>query len=113
MALIEAMTLDRLEGPEFADGCTDALRAVLEARQEDCQLPEASALAVRPGQLVDLMAVLQESVGKARAARGETGDTDVPEVPEVPAEPAKKTPSQRASSRTAGRAGSRRGTPAR
>lgn len=108
-ALIEAMTLDSLEGPQFADHYTDALHAVIEAKQEDRQLPKVLEPAVRPGQLVDLMAVLKQSVDKARAARGETGDAD---PPEAPAKPAKKTPARR-SSRNAGRAGSRRGTPPR
>ncbi|MGW4824620.1 non-homologous end joining protein Ku [Streptomyces sp. NPDC004227] len=107
VALIEAMTRDDLTGPEFTDQYTEALHTVIEAKQEDRQLPEAPEPTARPGQLVDLMAALQESVGKARAARGET------DVPEAPAEPAKKAPSRRASSRTAGRAGGRRGTSAR
>ncbi|WP_323139464.1 MULTISPECIES: hypothetical protein [unclassified Streptomyces] len=101
------MTREDLTGPEFADRYTEALQAVVEAKQEDRQLPQAPEPAARPEQLVDLMAALQESVGRARAARGET------EVPEVPAKSAKKAPSRRASSRNAGRANGRRGTPAR
>ncbi|MFJ2723124.1 Ku protein [Streptomyces sp. NPDC087437] len=107
VALIEAMTRDDLTGPEFTDRSTEALHTVIEAKQEDRQLPQVPEPTARPGQLVDLMAALQESVGKARAARGETG------VPEVSAKPAKKAPSRRTSSRTAGRAGGRRGTSAR
>lgn len=107
VALIEAMTRDDLTGPEFADHYTEALHTVIEAKQEDRQLPEVPAPTSRPGQLVDLMAALQESVSKARAARGET------DVSEALAKPAKKAPSPRASSRTAGRAGGRRGTPTR
>ncbi|WP_079657376.1 hypothetical protein [Streptomyces sp. 3214.6] len=107
VALIEAMTRDDLTGPEFADHYTEALHTVIEAKQEDRQPPEVPAPASRPGQLVDLMAALQESVSKARAARGET------EGSEALAKPAKKAPSPRASSRTAGRAGGRRGTPTR
>ncbi|MFJ6564698.1 Ku protein [Streptomyces sp. NPDC091412] len=106
VALIEAMTRDDLTGPEFTDRYTEALHAVIEAKQEDRQLPQVPEPTARPGQLVDLMAALQQSVDKARAARGET------DVPEAPAKPAKKAPSRRASSRTAGRAGGRRGTSA-
>jgi DNA end-binding protein Ku len=102
VTLIEAMTRDDLTGPEFTDGYTEALHAVIEAKQEDRQPPQAPAPAARPGQLVDLMAALQESVSNARAARGET------DVPGTAARPAKK-----ASSGTAGRAGGRRGTPTR
>ena len=101
VTLIETMTRDDLTGPEFTDGYTEALHAVIEAKQEDRQPPEAPAPAALPGQLVDLMAALQESVSNARAARGET------DVPETADRPAKKT------SRTAGRAGGRRGTPTR
>ncbi|WP_329375146.1 Ku protein [Streptomyces sp. NBC_01483] len=107
MALIEAMTRDDLTGPEFTDRYTEALHAVTEAKQEDRQPPEAPEPTARPGQLVDLMAALQKSVGKARAARRET------DAPEVLAKPAKKAPSRRASSRNAGRAGGRPGKPAR
>jgi DNA end-binding protein Ku len=87
-----------------------ALRAVIEAKQEDRPLPKAPEPAARPGELVDLMATLQQSVDKARAARGETREAD---MREAPAKPAKKAPSRRASSRNAQRAGDRRGTPAR
>ncbi|WP_373996266.1 hypothetical protein [Streptomyces sp. 6-11-2] len=74
VALIEAMTRDDLTGPEFADRYTEALHAVIEAKQEDRQQPQAPEPTARPGQLVDLMAALQQSVDKAQAARGETGD---------------------------------------
>ncbi|MFI6494734.1 Ku protein [Streptomyces sp. NPDC050564] len=89
MAVIEAMTRDDLTGPEFTDRCTEALQAVVEAKQEDRQVPQAPEPTARPGQLMDLMAALQESVGKARAARGEM------DAPEVPAKAAKKAPSRR------------------
>ncbi|MDX3131398.1 Ku protein [Streptomyces europaeiscabiei] len=109
-ALIDAMTRDDLTGPEFTDGYTEALHAVIEAKREDRQPPEVPVPASRPGQLVDLMAALQESVSKARAGRGETLGTD---TAEAPATPSKKAPSPKTSSRNAGRAGGRRGTPAR
>ncbi|MFE9454997.1 Ku protein [Streptomyces sp. NPDC006739] len=75
IALIEAMTRDDLTGPEFTDHYTEALQEVIEAKQEGHRLPKAPEPAPRPGQLVDLMAVLQESVDKARASRAED-DTD-------------------------------------
>ncbi|MEV6383156.1 Ku protein [Streptomyces sp. NPDC051773] len=94
VALIDAMTLDDLTGPEFTDGYSEALHAVIEAKQEDRQPPQTPAPTARPGQPVDLMAALQESVSKARAARGETPGSDAPEAP-----------SPKASSRTGGRRG--------
>lgn len=110
VALIDAMTHDDLTGPEFTDGYTEALHAVIEAKQEDRPPPQAPEPTARPGQLVDLMAALQESVSKARAARGETFDSD---TAEAPAKPTKKAPSPKASSRNTGRAGGRRRTPTR
>jgi DNA end-binding protein Ku len=54
---------------------------------------------IRPGgQVVDLMAALQESVRKAQAARGEDGgDAEVHEMPKKPAarKTAKKTPAKK------------------
>ncbi|MFE7214536.1 hypothetical protein ACFU93_32255 [Streptomyces sp. NPDC057611] len=47
VALIEAMTRDDLTRPEFADRYTEALHAVIEAKQEDRQLPQV--LSRRPG----------------------------------------------------------------
>jgi DNA end-binding protein Ku len=78
MALMETMTRDSLEGPEFQDAYTDALAAIIEAKREDKPLPEAPE-PEKPGQLVDLMAALQESVQKAKESRGE--DADVHEMP--------------------------------
>ncbi|MFE4423051.1 hypothetical protein [Streptomyces sp. NPDC056817] len=45
MALIKAMTHDDLTGPEFTDRYTEALHAVIEAKQEERQLPEVPELA--------------------------------------------------------------------
>ncbi|MER8225394.1 Ku protein [Streptomyces sp. NPDC094143] len=110
VALIDAMARDDLTGPEFTDGYTEALHAVIEAKQEDRPPPQAPAPTSQPGHLVDLMATLQESVSKSQRARGETLGTD---TAEAPARPSKKAPSPRTSSRTTGREGGRRGTPAR
>ncbi|MGX5185993.1 Ku protein [Streptomyces avermitilis] len=49
MALIEAMTRDDLTGPEFADRYTEALHAVVEAKQEDRKPPQAPEPTARPG----------------------------------------------------------------
>ncbi|GHB78853.1 hypothetical protein GCM10010377_81120 [Streptomyces viridiviolaceus] len=50
--------------------------------------------AEQPGQLVDLMAALQESVSKAKAARGEDTEADIHEMP-APKKTAKKTPAKK------------------
>ncbi|MFD4973465.1 Ku protein [Streptomyces sp. NPDC058424] len=80
MTLVEIMSRDSVEGPEFTDQYTQALREVVEAKQEHHRPPQAPQLAARPGQLVDLMATLQQSVNKARAARGENS-ADIPDLP--------------------------------
>jgi DNA end-binding protein Ku len=90
VALIEIMSRDSVEGPEFSDRYTQALRAVVEAKHDDRWLPQAPRPDVQAGQPVDLMVALQESVRKARAARGEPG------VPELPGAYAKKTPARKA-----------------
>ncbi|MGW4735160.1 non-homologous end joining protein Ku [Streptomyces shenzhenensis] len=92
VALIEAMIRDDLTGPEFTDHYTDALREVIEAKQEGNRLPETPVPAARPGQLVELMATLKESVDKARAARAEDHADDRA----APGKAAKKTTPRKA-----------------
>jgi DNA end-binding protein Ku len=75
---METMTRDDLEGPEFQDAYTGALAKVIEAKREDCRLPEVAEPAGQPGEVLDLMAALQESVSRAKRARGE-GDVREPE----------------------------------
>ncbi|MET7690519.1 Ku protein [Streptomyces sp. NPDC005483] len=70
LALMESMTRDDLEGPEFEDTYTDALAKIIEAKREDRELPEAPE-PEQPAQVLDLMAALNQSVEKARASRGE------------------------------------------
>ncbi|MFB7116193.1 Ku protein [Streptomyces sp. NPDC056291] len=110
LTLVEVMSRDNVEGPEFTDHYTRALREVAEAKQEHRRPPQAPHRAARPGQLVDLMAALQQSVDKARAARGETGDA-VPQ--EAPAAQAKKAAARKAPARAASSRNGSRGAPAR
>ncbi|MFF9128526.1 Ku protein [Streptomyces sp. NPDC014889] len=80
MTLVEIMSRDSVEGPKFTDHYTQALRKVVEAKQEHRRLPQAPHPAARPGQPVDLMAALRQSVNEARAARGDNS-ADVPDLP--------------------------------
>ncbi|MER7841906.1 Ku protein [Streptomyces sp. NPDC096040] len=73
MMLIERMTTDRLEGPDFVDRYTEALEQVIDAKREDRELPQAPEPEKPAGKVLDLMAALQESVDKAKASRGDTG----------------------------------------
>ncbi|MEU2624986.1 Ku protein [Streptomyces sp. NPDC007157] len=96
--LIERMSTDRLEGPDFVDHYTEALEKVIEAKREDRELPQAPDPEKSAGKVLDLMAALQESVDKAKATRG--GDTGTEaEVYEMPAK--KKTAKASAKKTTA------------
>lgn len=102
LALMDSMTRDDLDDPEFRDTYTEAVSKVIEAKREDKPLPEMPEPESKPGELVDLMAALTESVRKARASRGE--DADVHEMPKKKAaakkaakkQPAKKTAAKKA-----------------
>lgn len=102
--LIERMTRDNVEGPDFTDRYTEAIAKLIEAKRESLELPGTPEPAAVPGQLVDLMAALQESVRKAQASRGE--DASVHEMATRPSKKAttkktaKKAPAKKASTRT-------------
>ncbi|MEU3342438.1 Ku protein [Streptomyces sp. NPDC006668] len=103
LALIDGMTRDDLEGPEFTDAYTEAMAKIIEAKREDKPLPEASE-PEQPGQVLDLMAALTESVQQAKASRGE--DADVHELPKRKTpkkQPAKKTAAKKIAKKTAAR----------
>ena len=97
LQLIDSMTTDDISG--YQDEYRQALEAVIEAKAEGRQSPKPSTEAEETGgQVVDLMAALQESVRKAQAARGEDGgDAEVHEMPKKPAarKTAKKTPAKK------------------
>jgi DNA end-binding protein Ku len=78
LALMETMSRDDLDGPDFEDTYTDALAKIIEAKRDDRELPEVPE-PEQPAQVLDLMAALNESVEKAKASRGE--DADVHEMP--------------------------------
>ncbi|MGW9026089.1 non-homologous end joining protein Ku [Streptomyces sp. NPDC055722] len=100
--LIERMTRDDLEGPDFADRYTEALEQVIEAKREGQAPPEAPEPEAEPGKVLDLMSALQASVAQARASRGEDTRAEVHELPKKKAAAraaAKKAPAEK----TAGR----------
>ncbi|MER6187059.1 Ku protein [Streptomyces sp. NPDC001652] len=103
LALIDRMTREGLEGPEFTDAYTDALAKIIEAKREEKPLPDVLE-PEQPGKVLDLMAALTESVQQARALRGE--DADVHEMParkSAKKQPAKKTTAKKATKKTAAR----------
>jgi DNA end-binding protein Ku len=102
LALMESMSRDDLDGPEFEDSYTDALAKIIESKREDKPLPDAPE-PEQPGKVLDLMAALTESVQQAKASRGE--DADVHEMPKKTAkkQPAKKAAAKKTTKKTQAR----------
>ncbi|MEU0946869.1 Ku protein [Streptomyces canus] len=71
LALMESMSRDNLDGPEFEGTYTDALAKIIESKREDKPLPEAPE-PEQPGKVLDLMAALTESVQQAKASAART-----------------------------------------
>ena len=110
LALMESMTRDDLEGPEFEDAYTDAMAKIIEAKRGDRELPVAPEPA-KPGEVLDLMAALTESVNKAKASRGEDTEAAVHDLPKKKAtakkatakkQPAKKAAAKKTTKKTSG-----------
>jgi DNA end-binding protein Ku len=91
--LIEGMTIDDLEGEEFTDRYRTALEEVIRAKSEGKAPPEMPEEEEPAGQVVDLMAALEQSVQKAQASRGRGEPATVHEMPK---ETAKKAPAKKA-----------------
>jgi DNA end-binding protein Ku len=89
--LIERLSTDALEGPDFTDHYTEALEKVIEAKREGKKPPEMQEQEAPTGKVMDLMAALEASVRKTREARGT--DATVHEMPKKT--PAKKTPAKK------------------
>ncbi|GAA3094174.1 non-homologous end joining protein Ku [Streptomyces echinatus] len=105
LALMDTMTVDRLEGEEFRDRYTEAVAQIIEAKREEKPLPEVPE-PEQPAPVLDLMAALQESVSKARASRGDdAGPAEVHELPKpkrkaaAKKQPAKKTTAKKTTGR--------------
>jgi DNA end-binding protein Ku len=83
LGLIDSLSADQhTDIPDLVDHYARALDEVIEAKREGHIPPHAPSAAQQPGQILDLMAALQESVTKAKASRGEdTTDADVHELP--------------------------------
>ncbi|MER6563443.1 Ku protein [Streptomyces sp. NPDC001027] len=108
LALMETMAREDLEGDEFRDSYTEAVAKIIESKREDRPLPEGPE-PKEPGEVLDLMAALQESVRKAQASRGETVGADVHDL----AQPQKKATAKRSAKKTPARktaAGSKKAT---
>ncbi|WP_217236258.1 Ku protein [Streptomyces sp. AC555_RSS877] len=100
LSLMESMSREDLEGPDFEDAYTDAMAKIIEAKREDRELPEVPE-PEKPGKVLDLMAALTESVQQAKASRGE--DADVHELPAKKAAAKKTTAKKQPAKKTAGK----------
>ncbi|WP_406368340.1 Ku protein [Streptomyces sp. NBC_00647] len=106
--LIDRLTRDDLEGEEFTDRYTEAVEQLIDAKREHREPPTAEEPEA-PGQVVDLMAALKESVAKAKASRGE--DATVHDMPgkktaakkATAKKTAKKQPAKKAAKKTTAR----------
>ncbi len=96
---METMARDDLTGPDFVDQYTEALERIIEAKREHREPPAVPEPEAEPGQVLDLMAALNASVEKAKAARGEA-EADVHEMP-VPKKKtaAKQQPAKKATAK--------------
>ncbi|WP_428956252.1 Ku protein [Streptomyces sp. cg35] len=99
--LIDSMTLEEpIADADWAtDRYTDALADVIKAKAAGKKLPTAEAEEAPAGQVVDLMAALEQSVQKARESRGEGERADVHEL--KPKKTAKKAPAKKATAKKA------------
>lgn len=104
--LVDRLTRDNLDGPEFTDKYTEAVEQLIEAKREHKEPPKAEESEAPTGKVVDLMAALQESVAKARTARGE--DATVHDMPKKTAtktttkkQPAKKAAAKKTAKKAA------------
>ncbi|MGV9278106.1 non-homologous end joining protein Ku [Streptomyces griseosporeus] len=100
LALMDTMTVDDLADLDARDTYTDALAEIIEAKREEKPLPEAPQQE-EPAQLLDLMAALNASVEKAKAARGEPADVhEMPTKKTAAKKTAKKTTKPTAAKKT-------------
>ncbi|MFE2297899.1 Ku protein [Streptomyces sp. NPDC059445] len=105
--LIDRLTRDDLEGEEFTDRYTKAAEELIDAKRENREPPTVGEEPKEPGQIVDLMAALKESVAKARESRGEDAeDATVHDMPKKTSakktakkQPAKKPAAKKAAAR--------------
>jgi DNA end-binding protein Ku len=98
LALMDMMSRDDLDGPEFEDRYTEAMQEIIEAKRQEKPLPEVPE-PEPPGQLLDLMTTLTESVNKARAARGEDEASKRKGAPSKKSA-VKKAPAKKAAAKT-------------
>jgi DNA end-binding protein Ku len=111
IALMEAMGQDDLAA--YHDEYREALERVIAAKAEGRRPPSAEAAPEPAGQVVDLMAALNESVQKAREARGEGEHATVHDMPKPKKKPAKTAKKATAKKTTSKKVAATKATPSR
>ncbi|MEU6988385.1 hypothetical protein ABZ946_34040 [Streptomyces sp. NPDC046324] len=95
---MDTLSVEYLDDLELVDHYREAVVEVIAAKAEH-RAPAAPEGADAPaGQVVDLMAALEESVAKAKASRGESvegGHATVHAMPKPKKKAAKKTPAKK------------------
>lgn len=101
LALMETMAAEHLDDLELVDRYREAVVEIIEAKAEHRQPKPAGEVSAPAGQVIDLMAALEDSVAKAKASRGETaGDATVHDMPAPKKAAAKKSaPSKKAAAK--------------
>lgn len=98
-SLVDSLSGD-YEPDEFEDDYSEAVEALVSSKIEGGELTETPERAEEETEVVDLLAALQRSVDKAKAARGGSGasdDTDAAKGADASDEPAKKAAAKTAS----------------
>jgi DNA end-binding protein Ku len=102
-SLVDSLAGD-YEPDEFEDDYSEAVEALVASKIEGGELKEAPAAQAEETEVVDLLAALQRSVDKAKAAKsGGTSTTEIREeaAAEQPAETARKAPAKKSAAKKA------------
>jgi DNA end-binding protein Ku len=99
--LVESLSGD-YDPDEYEDDYQQAVEAVVRAKLEGGEVtPVAGAEEEGAGEVVDLLAALQRSVERARAARGEPADDTAGEPADGGADDAQEAPARKTAATTA------------
>ncbi|MFF2847209.1 Ku protein [Streptomyces sp. NPDC058001] len=98
VALMDSMATDDIS--DLKDHYREALEKVIEAKAQGKAPPEAPEEEAEEGQVLDLMAALQNSVDQARSARGTRSDGGDATVHQLPRKRGKKAPAEKATAPT-------------
>jgi DNA end-binding protein Ku len=113
LELMDSMSREDLEGPDFRNAYTEALEEIIEAKREHREPPQVREEEAEPGTVLDLMTALNESVARAKASRGEGGEAQVHEMPAPKKKTAAKQSAKKTTAKTAAKKSVAKKTPGR